>query len=1025
MHKEKVKHFEKRVEVFERYAKGAILVESEALDAEYMLCREAVPFADRLKGRYKPIMEKEKWGSEWESAWFHFRGRVPSRWKGRDVVARIELGGESLVFDASGCPVYGLTNGSVFDYDYSKDIYRLFAPCKGGEKIDIYVEAAANQLFGINRHGDPKPGDKKIHGHYDASFNHGKLCVFDTDAWHVWLDFRVLRSLMHALPEKSVRRARILRGLNRAIDIHGGMNDNFRAVRKELSNLFATRPNESDMTVVAVGHAHIDTGWLWPVKETIRKCARTFASQISLLENYPEYIFGASQAQHYAFVKEKYPQLYKKIRRYVAEGRWEIQGATWVEHDCNVIGGEAMIRQFVHGKNFYRDEFGVDIRNLWLPDVFGYSAAMPQILKKCGVDFFLTQKMSWNQFNKFPHHTFNWRGIDGTDIVTHFPPEDNYNSNLNPERLLFGQENFNEKDIFDEYMALFGIGDGGGGPSEEYVERGLRAKHLEGCPKLRFGRADDFFKRVIAKGAELESWEGELYFELHRATYTTQARTKRGNRMLENALRRVEALCSALPPDAYPKKQLDNIWKTLLINQFHDIIPGSSIHSVYQTTEKEHAECLAECRKLEGKAAAKLLKKDPVSMAFFNCLDYDYTRAVSLPDSWNGCGAKTSDGRTVPVQHGPDGSLALMALPRCGMVSIRKDGKAAAAKEGKGLVLENELVKYEFSRNGELVSAFDKECSHPIMAEGAKGNVFSLYVDMPNNYDAWDIDIHYINQKQVGAASPVSYKRLADGEIRKGIRFELKIGNSTVTQSVYLECNSKRLDFNTRVDWNELHRMLRVEFPVNVRSHEYSSDIQYGYVRRATHSNTSWDMAKFETCAHRYVDISDADYGVALLNDCKYGHRVSGNVIDLNILRSPTEPDPVADIGTHDFTYSLFPHSGVLARSDVMKEAAMMNIRPSSFEGLGGNLAVSPVSLESEGLKLEMIKRAEKDDSLVFRVVETHGSFSSGTMHVKVPGKLCETDMIEWNDGAPIKSSAPLELEFRPFEIRTYRLKKS
>ncbi len=1026
MHIEKVKQFERRVEVFESYLKGVVLVDSMPLKVEYRHCPEAVPFDGRLDGPYEAISEGTRWGGEWESAWFRFSGEVPSEWKGLDVAARIDLGGESLVFGPDGCPMYGLTDGSVFDCDFRKDIYRLFSPCAGGEKVDFYVEAAANQLFGIERHGDPKSSDLKIHGHYDAVFKHGKLCVFDTAVWSLWLDFRVLRSLMGKLPEKSVRRARIVRGLNLAIDAYGNDRCKVHAALAETKKLFDTRPNDSDMTVVAVGHAHIDTGWLWPVKESIRKCARTFASQIALLEKYPDYVFGASQAQHYLFMKEHYPSLYEKIRKYVSEGRWEIQGGTWVEHDCNVIGGEAMIRQFVHGKNFYKDEFGVDVRNLWLPDVFGYSAAMPQILKKCGVDFFLTQKMSWSQFNKFPHHTFNWRGIDGTVIVTHFPPENTYNSSLDPGTLIVGQENFLEKDLFDEYMSLFGIGDGGGGPSEEYVERGIRAKSLEGCPKLKFGRADEFFEGVLEKGAELDFWEGELYLELHRATYTTQAMAKRGNRMLENMLRRTEFICSAMPPGKYPKKTLDRIWKILLINQFHDIIPGSSIHTVYETAERQYAECIASCRDLENGAAEEVLVKDDGSMTFFNCLDYNYTRAVMLPESWGVSGAVGSDGHEIAVQQENDRSVAFVEIPACGFATVKKSGEAQKASPGKSLVLENELVRYEFADNGEIILALDKETGNPILENGAKGNVFTLYIDTPNAYDAWDIDFFYERQKEVVSASSLKAEALCDGKIRKGLRFELGIGKSTIKQRVYLESNSKRLDFELKINWDEMHRMLRVEFPVNVRAQEFSSDIQYGYAKRPAHRNTSWDMARFETCAHRYVDLSDADYGVALLNDCKYGHKVFGNVIDLNILRSPTEPDPVADIGTHKLAYSLLPHTGSLTESDVMKEAAMLNIKPAAFEGLAAKGAtLLPVSLHSDGLKLEMMKRAEKDDSIIFRIVETHGSCSKGEMHILIPGAtVCETDMLEWNDKAAIKTEKNMiSLEFSPFEIRTYRIK--
>ncbi len=1024
MHKEKIKLLEKRIDAVYQWLKQQIIVKNIPLKTEFYHTKFPCTFNNRLNGKYVPINENEKWGDEWESAWFHLTAEVPEEWKNYNVVAQMDFGGEALVFDDSGCPVYGLSNGSVFDLDYSKDIYQLFPSCNGGEKVDLYVEAAANILFGIHLHGDPKSDDPKIHGHFEAKLNRARLCIFDTEIWHLRLDVEVLNSLMHSLPENSVRRAKILRGINNAIDLYGNSRENLKKSLQELKKLYQTPANASDMNVVAVGHAHIDTGWLWPVRESIRKCARTYASQIDLIEKYPDYVFGASQAQHYLFVKEHYPKLYEKIKKYVKEGRWEIQGGTWVEHDCNVIDGESMVRQFLHAKNFYQDEFGFEVKNLWLPDVFGYSAAMPQILKKCGVDFFLTQKISWSQFNKFPHHTFKWKGIDGTEIVTHFPPEDNYNTMLTPAQLRFGQDNFIEKDAFDEYISLFGIGDGGGGPKEEMIERGLRVKNLEGCPKAQFGRADNFFKRILAKGKELEIWEGELYLELHRGTYTTQARTKRWNRMLENKLRQVEFICSKLPAKQYPRKQLDRIWKNLLMNQFHDIIPGSSIHSVYETAEAEYSNNFAICNELENEAAGKLFEKEKNTLTLFNSLSYDYTRSIELPASWNDCGAKNENGDPIPVQHENNFNVAAITVPAHSAITICKSGNVQANIPGNDLVLENDLIRYEFSENGEIIAVEDKESGHKVLENGKTGNIFSLYVDRPHMYDAWDIDIYYENQLVENAKS-VKHENIVNGNVRKGLQFELSIGNSYIFQKIYLDANSKRLDFKTEVEWNEMHHMLRVAFPTKIKNNEFSSDIQYGYVKRSTYRNTSWDMAKFETVAHRYVDLSDQHYGVALLNNCKYGHKVYKNVIDLNLLRSPTEPDPIADQGHHEFTYSLLPHIGTLIDSDVIKESAMLNTRPVIFENLATNSTMlSPVNLKADGISLEVVKRAEKDDSIILRLVETKGCYSAGKMEViDKKAKLTETDMLEWNDDEIIPSEQSVNLNFQPFEIKTYRLK--
>lgn len=1019
MHREKNKLYKKRIEAFYKRIKGELIETAIPFAVEFSHSRDPVPFSDRLKGEYAPIKEGENWGKEWDSGWFRLTGEVPVDWKGRTVVAQLNFNGEALIFDNGGCPVYGLSNGSVFDESFDKEIYHLFTPAIGGEAVELCVEAAANHLFGIDTCGDPKPG-KKIHGDYTGTLLTARLCVFNEEVWHLMLDLEVLISLIEYLPEKSVRRSRIIKAINDAINIYGNDTANAGQAREVLKKTFDTPANASDMNVVAVGHAHIDTGWLWPVRESIRKCGRTFSSQIALLEQYPEYVFGASQAQHYQFTKEHYPELYKKIKKYVKEGRWEIQGGTWVECDCNVISGESMVRQFIHGKNFYMDEFGVDVKNLWLPDVFGYSAAMPQILKRSGVDFFLTQKISWSQFNEFPHFTFNWRGIDGSEVVTHFPPENTYNSHLLPDGLGAAQERFSEKDVLNEYMCLFGTGDGGGGPKEEHIERGLRAKDLEGCPKVSFGCAADFFERLVKEKEQLDLWDGELYLEVHRGTYTTQARTKRLNRQLEHKLRQVEFLCSCASPDSYPRAELDGIWKNMLMNQFHDIIPGSSIHMVYETAEEEYAQSLSECDKFIERAGDELFDAEKDSLTLFNCLSHSFTRPIVLPESWNGSGVVDEKGAALPVQLDDGGASVLVELPALGCRTLKKAGSCSEAVTAKDLVLENDLIRYEFKDNGELIRAYDKECEKDILIEKESGNLFSLYVDRPHDCDAWDVDIYYEDELLENARS-VKAGPLGAGDVRQGIKFELAIGKSAITQQVFLSVNSKRVDFRTEVEWNELHNMLRVSFPTVIRQSQFASEIQYGYVMRPTHRNTSWDMAKFEVSAHRYVDLSSHDYGVALLNDCKYGHKVYDNVIDLNLLRAPTTPDPIADQGHHEFTYSLFPHEGNLVNSDVQKEAAMLNIKPISFENMNAGNFSSPLSLDSEGISLERLKMAEKGNCKIVRLVETKGRNSKGTLTVD-GSCLIETNLMEWTEEKTIDASGPVAIELEPFEIRTYKI---
>jgi len=939
--------YEVRIKNFiHRLESKMILPESIPLTAVFNHSKEPVRFTDRLSREYKPIIKGEKWGSAWDSAWFHLTGDVPIEWCGKKIVANLDFNGESLVFDNDGCPLYGLTNGSVFAVNYGKDVYHLFDSCEGGEKVDLWIEAAANGLFGINVTKDPERDCPKRFGEYEGKVNSMTLAIFDENIFQFMLDikqlFSIFKGKMHVgekhdkpherLPKLPTRAKRILYILNKAIDVFADNPQNVVKAHDIIKPLYNTSADSSAISINAIGHAHIDTGWLWPVRESIRKSARTFSSQIDLLNKYPEYIFGASQPQHYQFIKDNYPRLYEKIKKAVKDGRWECQGGMWVEADCNIISGESMVRQFMHGKNFFMDEFGVDVHNLWIPDVFGYSAAMPQIMKKCGVEYFLTQKISWSQYNQFPHNTFIWRGIDGSEVITHFPPEDTYNSTGEAEGQIKAENNFKEGYMLDEAMCLLGIGNGGGGPKEEHVENIRRLKNIEGSPKVKFSTAESFFNRLEKHRNDLEVWDGELYLELHRATLTTQAKTKKVNRLLERKLREVEFLYSMLSISMYPQGALDRLWKVLLINQFHDILPGSSINLVYNTTEKEYTQSITECNALIQKASEYLLDNNSDKLNIINILSVDYTAQINFPDSWRGYGAVDSYGNIVPVQEDENGVVALIKIPSLSAIEISKSAKAKT-NQTNGLVLENELIRYEFAEDGTIVSAVDKETGSEIIEQGQKGNLLSLYADRPNSFDAWDIDITYENaimdNARVGSVTPLS-----EGDVRKGIKFTLFIGeNSEIKQSVYLNAGSKRLDFHTKVKWQEFHKMLRVSFPVNITNNEASYDVQYGYVKRPTHRNTSWDMAKFEVVGHKYADLSNADYGVALLNDCKYGYKIHNNVIDLNLLRSSTYPDADADLGTQTFTYSLLPHTDGLTKSNVMSEAQMLNFHPLVLEG--------------------------------------------------------------------------------------------
>ncbi len=1004
-----------RARLFLERLKENLFFESLPLKAEIYTTKQPVAFSDRLSGNYREIREGESWGEAWDSAWIHLTGTVPAEWAGRPVWCRLYLGGELLICDAQGVPFYGLTHMSVYDSSYRKDLFPITETAEPGSKIDLWGELAANGLFGIQGITE----DSGLGRIRTMRFGH-----FNTAAWELCNDFAVLYSLLESMPATDYRAVQINMALNDAVSAYADNPANAAAARACLAKQLALPAEKSALTTIAVGHAHIDTGWLWPVRETIRKCARTFASQIYNLERYPDYVFGASAAQHYAFVKEYYPELYEKIREKIKEGRWEIQGGMWVEADCNIISGESMVRQFLYGKNFFMDEFGFDVKNLWIPDVFGYSASMPQIIKKSGCDYFITQKISWSQFNKFPYHTFLWRGIDNTEVLTHFPPEDSYNSWMLPGGLRKAQDNFNENYFLPEFLTLTGIGDGGGGPKLEHIEYGLRSANLEGVPHVKFGRADKFLERLSKFADKLPQWVGELYLELHRGTLTTQSRTKRNNRKCEQMLTAAEFLCSCLPVADYPADELDALWKKVLLNQFHDIIPGSSIHKVYENTEAEHAEVLKRCAALIETAAEKLLRQEKDAVTVLNTLSYDYTSPVRLPDEWAGCSVTDESGREILTQTENGALWALGNFPPQSFTTLTRGKASGSVKAGvdKALVLENDLVRYEFDSDARLLRAFDKTANREVVC-GAAGNLLGLYVDEPNNWDAWDVDFTYQDVPPVYVTGSRAEK-VAAGPVRQVLEFELAVDKSKIRQQVVLAANSKRLDFNTEVDWNEHHRMLRVTFPTAIRAAEARCDIQYGYITRPTHRNTLWDFARFEVAAQRYVDIADANGGAALLNDCKYGYKLLDGVLDLNLLRSPENPDPEADLGHHSFTYSFLPHEGGLVGSEVIQEAACLNRAPLVLPGRSEALMLPCRLVGGAGASLEVLKLAYKRDERIIRVVETDGCNSTARLALEPGRKLVETNLVEWSSGMTLnQEDGVVEIPLKPFEIRTFRIR--
>lgn len=773
---------------------------------------------------------------------------------------------------------------------------------------------------------------------------------------------------------------------------------------------------------VCIGHTHIDCAWRWTLDQTREKVQRSFATVLELMRLYPEYKFMSSQALLYKYLKEESPELYAEVAKRIKERRWECEGAMWVEADCNLSSGESLVRQVLYGKNFFKDEFGVDNKVLWLPDVFGYSAALPQILRKCGVEWFVTSKISWNDTNRMPYDTFKWRGIDGTEINSQYittqdanrgPTKNNttYVGKTNATMIAGAYKRYSQKHLSDESMVTFGFGDGGGGPTAEHLELARRgAKGIPGSPEIKIEFAGDYLKRLenkIENNPDLPVWHGELYLEFHRGTYTTMARNKRNNRKCEFLYQNAELLAStakSLFGDKFPKAELHEGWEDILTNQFHDIIPGSSIKEVYDRSDLDYKKVRATGESIANgvmdKIAASLDKK--LGYAVFN------------PTSFATDGIVKIDGKTAIAKNIPPKGYAL----RDSFVtenSVSLDGKK----------IETNRLSVEFDDAWQIISIYDKENGRQVLKDGGIGNQLRVYADYPDTYDAWEWQEYSLSEyKAITAVESV--ETVSDGA-RLGIKIVRPFMHSKITQTIWFMDDGAKIDFETVADWHDTHKMLKVAFPVDVNTDKATFDIQFGTIERPTHKNTSWDKAKFETCGHKFADLSEGNYGVSLLNDCKYGHDVHDGLMMLSLLRSPTDPNPVADQGEMLCTYSLLPHAGSLAQSDTVKQAYLLNQPMTAVKASGERNLIpteySAINVDNECLVCDTVKEEEHGEGTIVRLYECKNTRGKATLTTAIKADkayLCdlmesELQEIEIKDGK-------IELDFKGFEIITVKL---
>lgn len=984
------------------------------LKVEAWVTPEPVPYEERTSGRKVELMPGNRWGELWECAWFHFLGEVPTSAIGEKIVLLIDVNGELCLVDEEGSPVQGLTNvNSEFDYSLGlpgKRVVHVSEAATGSETIDLWGDAGCNDLFGHYRSGTLKEA---------------VIAVCKEEIRQLYYDAEVLLETAEQLSDGSARKERLFRSLYEvSLLLAGGLtSEKVAEARRLLGKELAMRGGDPSLSISAIGHAHLDLAWLWPIRETIRKGARTFATALLLMERYPDYRFGASQPQLYDWMKKRYPKLYGRVKERIREGRWEPQGAMWVESDTNVPGGESLVRQILYGKRFFREEFGEEMKSLWMPDVFGYTASLPQLLRKAGVEYMMTQKLSWSAYNRFPHHTFLWEGIDGSQVLTHMPPEDTYNSPAAPRSIMKAERAYLDKGVSDRCLMLFGIGDGGGGPGEEHLERLARERNLLGLAPVEQEPSARFFERLAEGKDRYQTWRGELYLEKHQGTLTSQARNKRYNRKLEKALRELEfaaVLANMACGKPYPAEELEEIWKEVLLYQFHDILPGSSIKRVYDESLVRYAALLERTDSLiaESYEAAAGSQTGPV---LFNSLPWEREEWVKGNEGW-------SFVRVPAMGYAPLPEPAV-ELPRV---------RVSAAER----TIENELLAVTLGKDGGILSIVDKENGREVVAPGGTANVLRLYDD---EGDAWDFRQDY-RQTGYTTLTPEQIDAFADGPTA-GFELRYAFGSSVLTQRVTLTAGSRRVDYATKVDWRESGKMLRVSFPLRVRSDSVVCDIQFGSVRRPTHRNTMWDYAKDEICAHHYVDLSEPDYGVALLNDCKYGHRAEGGELDLNLLRSSSYPDPEADRAEHEFTYSLYPHPGDHAAAEVYKRGYELNVPlrlaarstlPTTVSATSATSAAiadeqrKPMALQAEqsfllpghpNVMVEAVKRAEDGGDLVIRMYETAGKHVQTTLRTGFDfGEAWLVDLMEDKLEHLDAEGRTIALAFTPFEIKSLRL---
>ncbi len=1014
------------------------MVEGIEYSEKYM--EPGVTYVQKEATGFKPFVNGSSWGEATEWVDFRFRVTVPESFTDRVVVA-ISTGLESG-WDATNPQFVVRVNGRVEQaFDVNHTTLLLQEKAQPGETFDILLNGYSARQIGAARTPHLTVTLE------DVNWNFTQL-IYDIDVPY-----------QAALLQPAGQRERevALEAIACAIDMmdirrpHSPEFDaSVAAAREYLKTAYydERRKIVPEAFAESVGHTHIDVAWLWDLYQTRHKAVRSFSTVLKLMEQYPEYTFMSSQAHLYNVVKQDEPELFERIRQRVAEGRWEPEGGMWVEADCNVTGGESLVRQFLHGQEFYTREFGRPSRTLWLPDVFGYSPALPQILKLSGIDYFMTTKLSWSEFNCTPCDTFKWKGIDGSEVLTHFSPSRDfsgdsgdlayfttYNAMMKPSQVAGGWRRFQNKNIDNHYLVTYGYGDGGGGSTDWMVENARRMDvPLPNTPVVRPTHGRPFFEALeqrVKDDPRLPKWSGELYLEYHRGTYTAMARNKRSNRKIELKLRDVELWCARAAKEAgfeYPAEQLHAIWQDVLTLQFHDILPGSSIKKVYDDSKIMYEAMFAQLEEIEKAAIEALSRGTAGDVLAYNSLSHERADVIWFDAPEGTTALRDAAGNRWPVQFVEGKACAFvrgmkpMTETPFWFTSMPVDEADMNACEQ---AFETEFFSGKFGADMRIVSLVDKRSGRQIVKPGEALNRIVCYENKPHNYDAWDVNIYY-NRRHWEVNDLKKVEIISRGPVMTVIRAQYAYMDSTVSQDIILYQNIDRIDFKTTVDWKEMQYLLKAHFPVDVFYNEATFDIQYGNIKRATHTNTSWDAARFEVCAHKWVDVSEDGYGVSLLNDCKYGHSINEKDMALTLLKSSGHPNPVADIEVHEFTYSLMPHVGGWREAGTPEQAYRLNVPVLTAKGAGAAEVKQPfAAVANENIIIEVVKQALSGEGTVIRVYECYGRRTSGVKlnlgFAPASAEIC--NLMEKPIEKANLTGSTITFDMKPYEIKTFLIK--